>query len=258
MTDIVRFRMSAYTPDDADYVNALPELEVYELFHTHTDPSVLTAALYAISKFEAQALNLLASRNSQNFTESWLLQNLPIDVSEISPEVIKDYTNIYLRDELLFSQNLNTLKVYPEAYVVVHEGTYAGHIWTWNITIHNSLITNMLDFRMSLLHIADSSISLSTMCISAVKDSQASQASQASTDNQKFQILRILQPPQSMSAMLTRCGFVRAQAVRTNTAYNVVFDTASVGGLAMARPLLFREYDYIINTHTALNCYIRT
>lgn len=247
MTNVIRFRMGAYTPDDADYVNALTELEVYELFHTHTDPSLLTAALYAISKFEAQALTLLASRNIQNYAESWLLQNLAGLVSEISPEVIKDYTNIYLRDELLFAQNLNTLKLYPEAYVVVHHGTYAGHIWAWNITIHNTMITNMLDFRMSLLHLADTPASFIT-AVTAVKAE--------AKDSVKFQILRILQPPQSMSATLTRCGFVRAQTAISNPAYKIVFDTASIGGVVMTRPLLFREHDYIINTDTAFNCYV--
>lgn len=140
-----------------------------------------------------------------------------------------------LNDNTFFAENLNDLKLYPTAFVVVRNGQYLHHIYTWLIVNPNgaSSITNIIGDFTSL-----------SFLINAVETwTKANSTASA-------QILRVLQPSDQTISLLRRCGFILAKTIRNEDTFRWLFDNSSTGDTPLARSLLFREYDYVAQIDT--------
>lgn len=189
---IVTFQITPYSDTIASYINSLSPTEIYSIFNTpNVTPDILTAALIAIYKL----------RNS-----------------------------LGLQDELLFTENLNDLTLFPHVFVVIQNNTYVHHVYAWSVENPNGQgsVTNIVG-----------NVSGLPILINAIRKWSL---------QHNIDIIRVLQPSSSTIPMLRRSGFVFAKIMRNEESFRWLFDNSSIGDTSLANGLLFREYDYISNT----------
>ena len=214
-TTVINFQITPYSDLVAERINSLSQDMIYRLFNNSSSSDVLTAALYAIYKFE--------SNNSSNN------RSIQTTCSE----------NAYFRDSLLFDQNINELGIYPNVFVVVVDGIYFGHVYAWivNKPDNTSQVTNVCGMRSrsNICEPIDNSIIL--IFLDAIHK-------WINPGEQNY--IRILQPIGATRKLLMRCGFIMAKSIRNDDDMGWLFDNGSIGNTTLGSELIFREYDYII------------
>jgi hypothetical protein len=106
---IINFQITPYSDDVANKVNSLNRDQVYSIFSNSNSPDILTAGLSAICK----------------------LERINLSTALLDPKIITSLSLIYQYDELLFSDNLNDLGLYPNVFVLLINNIYSGHCYTW-------------------------------------------------------------------------------------------------------------------------------
>ena len=249
MAQLRRFQITPYSDEVATYVNSLSGEEIYGLFATTNRADILTAALRAVYEHESNALKVLLS--GRGFDTMWILSYIenicPGATNNINDKAIKSLGDVFLRDSLLYGSNLNSLRVYPHAFVLINNGMYSGHIYTWT----SNAITNIIGIRSSLLQILGTHCGLkqggiATIFLSAIREFALST---------NAQVLRVVQPIGPMPDLLKRCGFVLSRTVRNTPGFEMLFDGTGLDDMPMTNMLIFREYDYIMSTTHNLQCY---
>ena len=148
MTQIVIFQITPYSDEVAAYVNSLSFDQIYSLFGTKASDDILTAALYAVFTLESRQFeqSIIPVINQQR--SNILSDRDPIPIYNI----LDSYSQLYLRDKLLFGENINELDLYPYVFVYVRNGVYAGHVYVWTIRNPNGTgyVTNLVGARSSL------------------------------------------------------------------------------------------------------------
>lgn len=249
MASIVNFQITPYSDDAADYVNSLDQEEIYRIFSQDVTSDILTAGLYAIYKLESRARDILL--NNGNINDSWALQEgmRLCQGATVESNILKSLGDVFLRDDLLFSENLNDIALYPNVFVLVVNGVYAGHIYAWTI----GAVTNVIGIRTSLTQILAGKCGLKQEGVAPIF---LNAIQKWAVDNSKNpdHYIRIIQPIGPMPKLLIGCGFVLAKTLRNQEGLGCLFDNGSLGDIAMVRPLIFREYDYIIQAADTLKC----
>lgn len=255
MTSVVTFQITPYSDAIATYINSLPEEQIYTLFRENVGADVLTAALYGIYKLESSARSTILTMD--NISGSY-----PNSYQNIDRKILNSLSEVYLRDELLFSQNLNELTLYPNAFVLVINGIYSGHIYAWTVenTDGPGRVTNVIGMRSSILELlldprGLQHSSITTIFLNAIRTWAVNQDIRlVQAANGLPHYIRVLQPIGLLPGLLTKCGFVMTKILRNQDGMNWLFDNGSMGDIALVRQLLFREYDYIAFIDTPLQC----
>lgn len=255
---IVTFQITPYSDETASYVNSLSEEEIYRLFSIRgINNEILTAALYAVYKYEFYTKGLV--RDKKDITLSYTLKEAELrcpGASEIlNLKILLSLADVFIQDDALFSQNLNALAIYPNAFVLVVDGTYSGHIYAW--TINNpsgsGKVTNVIGIRTSMYQLLTDICKLRQFGVAPIFF-DAIRRWVLITTNHEPHYIRVLQPIGPMPSILTKCGFISIKGMRNQDGMNWLFDNSSLGNIPMVRMLIFREYDYIINITKNFNC----
>ena len=251
MAQVINFQVTPYSDEDAAYVNNLSDEQIYHLFASNTSPDILTAGLYAIYKLESQAQQILV--NHSDINDSWLLKEsqriCPNSYLSVDPDILKSLKDVYMRDDFLLSDNINALGVYPNVFMMIIGGMYAGHIYAWTI----DSVTNIIGIRSSFLQILSSKCNLKQTKITAIF-LDAIQKWAVGNSNKSTHYLRFLQPLGRLPDLLTKCGFVMAKIIRNQEELGWLFDNGSLGDIPLAERLAFRERDYIVQVADSMQC----
>lgn len=228
---VVNFQITPYSDEDSDYVNNLSKEEIYHLFASDVGSAILTVALYAIIKLEPQNISKLCSND------------------------VKLLENVYLQDALLFSENINDMAISPHVFVLIENGRYAGHSYAWNI----NTVTNVIGMRSSADAILANKCglrqnSIVSIFLNSIQEWIPLQKKVQAVEGNNDRYLRVLQPCKCTARLLARCGFVLAKTIRNEPGLGWLFNNGSLGDIAIVKPLIFREYDYIISAFDALQC----
>jgi len=121
---IINFQITPYSDEVVEKINSLSRDQVYSIFSNSTSPDILTAGLSAICKLEKNNLS----------------------AAQINHKIITSLSLIYYYDDLLFSDNINNLGIYPNVLVLLINDIYSGHCYSW---IQNYNSSNNLRTRIS-------------------------------------------------------------------------------------------------------------
>lgn len=256
--EIVTFQITPYSDEIASYINSLSEEQIYQIFNNQGITSeILTAALYGIYKLESAAKNLIRNKNdvSGSYTIQQAELRCPNASKLLNPKILGSLADVYIRDELLFSSNLNELTVYPNAFVLVVNGVYAGHIYAWTINNPSGVgkVTNVIGIRTSIYQLLIDLCKLRQSGVAPIFFDAIRRWALLTTNGEPHYI-RVLQPIGPMPGLLTKCGFIQTKTIRNQEGLNWLFDNSSLGDIPMVKMLIFREYDYIIDLNNVLNC----
>lgn len=279
MAQIVTFRIIPYSDNVANYINSLSKEDIYKIFRENIGADVLTAALYAIFQLESMTYNSLKNKdqtgNSFNKNISsqdnlQFIEEIPKDLHRFCSDKSMNYTmseqlaNVYLRDKLLFDENINELGIYPNVFVLIINGVYSGHAYSW--TIKNpegpGYITNIVGIRSSVNYLLANkckieyngiiNIFLNAIQILALRENKILLEAKKEkirdfvVDDEQNHYLRILQPIKSITNILTKYGFVIGKSFRNQEQMDWLFNNSSIGDTTLANQLIFRDYDYVM------------
>jgi hypothetical protein len=266
---VVNFRITPYADDIAAYINSLTEQNIYSIFDTEKRPDVLTAALFAIYKLESNLHNILTKGypSIENISSSWLLtqiqnqcsislqnrsqQNLPLSLS-----ILESLSYVYLRDQLLFQDNINEMIIYPNVFVMIIDHMYAGHVYAWTV----ERVTNIIGIRSSIHQLMINNCGLKQsnigpIFLNAIHAWAVSNINDEHKDvNLRDHYLRVIQPSGRLPEILEQCGFISTKKIRNNRETAWLFDNGTIGSTSLINGLLFRERDYIIGISSPLRC----
>jgi len=250
---IINFQIKPYSDTIAEYINSLNEEEIYNIFNKDMSADIFTAALYAIYKLESNARNIILQE--ENINKSSILREAnrvcPDSYKNLDIRILNSLADVYLRDNLLFSDNINELGVYPNVLVLVINGLYAGHVYAWNISSKGEhgtegniyQVINVIGIRTSLFQLLIDQCELRQKSITSIFFDAIHKWAISKGSN----YIRALQPIGPLPNLLTRCGFIMTKSLRNDEKYKWLFDNNSIGDTSLGRMLVFREYDYIIN-----------
>lgn len=257
---VVNFRITPYSDEIASYINTLSEEQIYAIFTTATQPDVLTAALLAIYKLEATLHASIAGNDSGQPSNSWILNRIrnqcPQQTLQLSPAILDSLSNVYLRDQLLFQDNINELIIYPNVFVMIVDQMYAGHVYAWTV----DRVTNIIGIRSSLdqllsTHCGMKQPKMTSIFLNAIYTWAVARIDNTNKDTDlRDHYLRVIQPGGRLPEILEQCGFVKMNTVRNYRETAWLFDNSVIGNTSLIHGLLFRENDYIIGISAPLQC----
>jgi hypothetical protein len=260
IVQIVNFQITPYSDTIAKYISSLDEENIYKIFSNDMPSDILTAALYAIYKLESTARNIILQKSDIN--QSYALREAnrlcPDSYKSLNPKVLNSLGDVYLRDNLLFSENINDLRIYPNVFVLIVNGIYAGHIYAWIIDGKGEpgtegisyKITNVIGIRNSILQLLVDSCGLRQSSVAPIFFN----AIHIWSAEQGSNYIRVLQPIGPMPNLLIKCGFIMTKPLRNKSEFRWLFDNNSIGDTSLASMLIFREHDYIIQISDQLKC----
>lgn len=272
---VVNFRITPYSDVVAAALNSMTEEEIYHLFDHQTQPDVLTAALLAIYKLESQLHTTLKeggkvsgngsgggggwSLNSSS-NDGWVLSQIrnqcTAQTLEVAGPILESLSTVYLRDQLLFGENINELVLYPNVFVMIIDRMYAGHVYAWTA----NRVTNVIGIRSSLYQLLSQNCGLKQpnigpIFLNAIHAWAVANINNVDKDLDKREhYLRVIQPSGRLPEILERCGFISTKKIRNNRDLGWLFDNSTIGSTNLINGLLFRERDYIVGVAVPLLC----
>ena len=258
---IVNFQITPYSDNVASYINSLSEDQIYRLFNSDQVTSeILTAALFAIYKFESNA-RISILKKSTNFSQKVGEAELrcPGSTKNLKYTTLVSLANVQLMDNILFSDNFNNLRIYPNVFILIIDGIYAGHIYAWTVNNPSGIgkVINIVGIRTSIYQLLIDICGLRQRGVSSIFFDAIRRWTLSNIIDEPSYI-RVLQPIEQMPALLTKCGFVQAKNVRSQQGMDWMFNNSSLGDIPMVRMLILREFDYIIPLTNSFNCTVPT
>lgn len=264
-TQVINFAIAPYSDAVATKINSLSEPELYGLFSQPLSGEILTAALFSISRREGNLRQQLENGNYDSI-RSWVVKDatqqcmenqIPFE-RQLSPEILRGLKLAHLRDTLLFGNSLNQLTFFPNVFLMVIDGIYAGHVYAWT----RQRVTNIVGMRSSLHQLLKGRCGLKTpqltsVFLNAIDQWTSSRIDDSDRDlNQRDHYLRYLQPSGKLISILNRCGFRLALSSRRDydRDWAWFFDEQTLGLTPLTAGLLFREYDYFIPLNAPRTC----
>lgn len=262
---VVNFRVTPYSDEIAGYINSLSQDQIYYLFNNEKGPDVLTAALFAIYKLESNLHTLLTQGypSNESISTSWILDRIQTQCSiqnpkslHLSPLILDSLSNIYLRDQLLFQDNINEMIIYPNVFVMIVDQMYAGHVYAWTV----DRVTNVIGIRSSIYQLLGNNCGLkqpkiAPIFLNAIYTWAVANINDTNKDtNLRNHYLRIIQPGGRLPEILEGCGFISMKTIRNDRDTAWLFDNSVIGNTSLINGLLFRERDYIIGISAPLQC----
>ena len=265
---IINLPITPYNDDVASYINTFTLGELYRLFNERNTADVLTAALYGIYQSELNLYNGLT--DEAKVADSWIIDEAklqcdmlhssgisPKKLISINPRILMSLGDVFFRDNLLFRANLNDLGQYPNVFIVTVGGLYAGHVYAWTVDMGVSRVTNVIGIRSSFLQIMLDQCGLKQRGIAPMFLNAILQWAidiDLKENHQKDHYIRFLQPIGNMVDIITKCGFSNTKHLRNSENHKWLYDNLSLGNTPLTTGLIFREYDYIMNTKSSIKC----
>lgn len=250
---IITFEITPYSDDVSNYINSLSHEELYKVFNSKImTPDVLTCALKSIYEIESKIRRSLL--NNEDVTNMYPIRTAQLvckdSYTTLNKKVLNSLGDVYLRDELLFNSNLNTLSSNINAFVMLVNDIYSAHIYSWIVYNNLDSIVNIIGIRSSIYQLLISPCNLRQRGVANILIDAIYNWYKDAT------IFRVLQPIGPMPAILNKCGFTLSNKYVNNNKMKWIFNNASLGDVSMTRMLIFREYDYILEANKELKCQV--
>lgn len=221
--EILNFQIKPYSDQVLNTIQSLPSTDIYQIFsNLEATDDILTAALSRIHELESK---------------------LPDNKS-----------GIYFRDILLFSENINNLTISPNVFVLILDGRYHAHIYTWNLDRQfaspnvTDRVTNIVGLYMTKLYKMSSYKIIIELFINAIYN----WCKTMQITGRHY--IRYLQPSDTIIKVIDKCGFQMGKVHRNKERTLWLYDNGSLGDTILVKGLLFREYDYIFLLEDQLMC----
>ncbi len=250
MLEVVNFKITPYDDDVVDYIDSLSAEDIYYIFLNDESHDVLTAALFNIYRMESDARNILLKKKNINTSYPLIMaqRDCPDSYKSLNIGILNALGDVYMRDQILFSENLYDINLHPNVFVLVIDGVYSGHVYAWKTMD----VTNVIGIRTSIYQLLIDKCKLRTSGVAAIfMDAIHKWAKQ----HPYTEYIRVLQPIGQMPHILSKCGFTNANKIINREGLDWMYDNKSIGPIPFARPLLFRDDDYINNTIDGLLCF---
>lgn len=174
--------------------------------------------------------------SSETLQSARPFDNFSVDANKLNNEHLTaalyiTSTHKSLYDDILFYKTFTT---YPYVFVLIRDGVYVEHLYVWLVNNSNNSgsVTNILGDVKNIYTFLNS-INMWTKTMTKDKPSSY------------LRLLRVLQPSNSMVAILHRAGFILAKTVGNEESLSWLFNNSSLGNMPLVDNLLFRKYDYI-------------
>jgi len=249
MATVINFKVSEYDNEVMKYINQLSNDNLYNIFNSKTDNisvesnGLYTAALRRISKQERiifkyylrksvkrvngtdKLLRLVYWYTEQLYKRCPTIEGQSLQISLFHNDIsdVFDYDDelfevLELEDENSEIEDTDNRDYGTYAFILLHNGVYAGHIYAW-IQVdpnYNYGVTNIIGIRSSFIELASRRCGSKINNIGNLFMNAIFEWTVNFNVNVIYKFLRVLHPIGTMPIILEKYGFVSSRKLDEN------------------------------------------